>query len=73
MYWDDHNKPHFHAWYSGDKAKFDIKAGKFVRGKLPPIAEKLVKKWAKGHKEELLAEWDLAEDQRPLFPIEPLE
>ncbi|TNJ36606.1 DUF4160 domain-containing protein [Prosthecochloris vibrioformis] len=33
MYYDDHNPPHFHAEFQGNKALFDF-AGNILRGDL---------------------------------------
>ena len=35
MYYDDHNPPHFHADYNGQKALVDIIKGRVIRGAFP--------------------------------------
>ena len=42
-------------------------------GKLPPKQTKLALAWAEIHKEELLANWELASKGELPFPIEPLK
>ena len=35
MFYSDHNPPHFHAEYAGNKALIDIQAACVIRGALP--------------------------------------
>jgi hypothetical protein len=43
-----------------------------LEGYIPPRALGLVMEWAEIHKDELLKDWDLASQKKPLFKIEPL-
>ncbi len=72
MYWDDHNPPHFHAFYAGEQALIDIVVLSPFAGRLSPRALGLVIEWATIHQRELLADWDRAKGQEPLDSIEPL-
>lgn len=72
MYWKDHAPPHFHAIYSGEEALVRIDDGKFIEGRLPRTARKLVLEWREQHVDELLANWELAQQPMTLHPIEPL-
>ncbi len=72
MYFNEHNPPHFHAKYEGQLAVFNIKTGRIVAGKLPPKAKVLIKEWMKLHKEELLLDWQIAQNEGELKIIEPL-
>lgn len=72
MYYDDHNPPHFHASYAGNKAVIDIQDGVVSRGSLPNRQLKFVLAWAELHKDELMQNWELAADDKPLNPISPL-
>lgn len=73
LYYKDHNPPHFHAIYGGSEAVIEIRTGAIMEGKLPRRAGKLVSEWCELHRDELLANWALAESQLPLLPIEPLD
>ncbi len=73
MYFSDHRPPHFHAMYGDDEAVVSIESGFVLRGDLPTRATRLVQAWARRHREELVNNWELAEQGRPLRPIEPLE
>lgn len=44
-----------------------------VEGRFPRRALSLVLEWYNLHQAELLEDWDLARDRRPLRRIDPLE
>ena len=68
---NEHNPPHFHASYQGQNAVFDMD-GNLVEGEMPRAQIKLIAAWAEIHKEELLANWELALKEEPLYKIDPL-
>lgn len=72
MYYDDHNPPHFHAEYAEYKALVDIQNGYVIGGALPGRQLKYVLAWADIHQDELMQNWELARDAKPLNPIHPL-
>jgi hypothetical protein len=72
MFWDDHNPPHFHAFYASDEALIDIQSLSLFAGHLSPRALGLVIEWATLHQQELLDDWHRARDQQPLERIAPL-
>ncbi len=72
MYYREHGVPHFHALYSGYEASIAIDTATVLRGELPPRALRLVQRWAALHRDELLKDWDLAEQGEVLESIEPL-
>ena len=67
----EHNPPHFHATYQDYKATFDLD-GKLLKGSMPQNKFKLIVAWAELHKDELIANWDLATKKQALYKIEPL-
>ncbi len=73
IFYDDHNEPHFHAYYAEYEAEISIKSGNFIGGNLPPNAKKLIKKWMYEHRRELLEDWKLAREHKKLKNIEPLK
>ena len=73
MYYDDHNPPYFHAYYGEHEAIISIDTLELMEGSLPRRAKSLVIEWADEHREELLNDWRLAEEHKPLNKIEPLE
>lgn len=73
MYRKDHNPPHFHAWYSGERAKFTISPVEVEAGSLSPRIVRLVTNWARQREAELLANWDRVETTEEFLPIPPLE
>ena len=73
MYYNDHDPPHFHARYGGDRAIIAIDGPAMLAGRLPPRALGLVLEWAAIHQSRLREDWDLARAQAPLNPVPPLE
>jgi hypothetical protein len=72
IYWQEHGVPHFHAKYGGQRASFAIDDLRLLEGSVPPRVMGLVLEWASLHREDLMADWNLAKDKKPLRPIEPL-
>ena len=68
----EHNPPHFHARYQDSEAIFNMD-GELIKGKMPAKKCDLIKAWAIIHKEDLLANWELAIAEQPLFKIDPLK
>lgn len=73
MFFDDHNPPHFHAYYGDQSAKFDIQRMSVIDGHLPPRVIGLVIEWAALHQKDLLDDWRKAQASEPLHKIAPLE
>ncbi|QDU88986.1 hypothetical protein Pla175_23700 [Pirellulimonas nuda] len=73
MYFDDHPPKHFHAYYGEHAAKIAIETLEVIEGQLPRRALAMVLEWSELHRDELRANWRLADLHRPLNPIEPLE
>lgn len=73
MYFIDHNPPHFHAEYGEFKAEYSIKSLEIIDGKLPGRANALVLEWASIHREELMANWERAQQAESLKKIRPLD
>ena len=72
MYYDDHNPPHFHAEYNGQKVLVDIMEGRILNGAFPSRQLKFVLAWAEIHQAELMENWDLASKDLPLKKVAPL-
>jgi len=72
MYYNEHNPPHFHAKYGNQRGVFSIKELKLLEGDLPKRVISIVLEWAFEHREELMADWELAASRMKLNKIEPL-
>ena len=72
MFHREHGPPHFHAKYGEYEATVNIGTG-VVAGQFPKRALRHVLEWYDLHREELMENWDLAEQRRPLNKILPLE
>ena len=69
MYYKEHNPPHFHAYYQGFEAIFDMRTGKMTNGFVPKKAEKIISEWAIDNQDKLLENWQLMESGRPMLKI----
>jgi len=69
----EHNPPHFHAYYQEFKAMVNIQTCEIMQGNIPSKQSKLIVAWAELHKDELLADWNLAINGENPFNIEPLK
>lgn len=70
---DKHQMPHIHADYQGRVATYSILNGSLLAGKLPSRKHKLVVAWIEIHKEDLLADWNLAVNGKKPFTIRGLD
>ena len=73
MYFDDHNPPHFHAFYGGSEAQFGIEPIAILSGALPSRAASMVLEWAALHQLELMQNWRRLHSEEPVERIEPLQ
>ena len=76
MYFMDnkqHHLPHIHAKYSGEEVIISLPDGKVLDGKIPSSKMKLLQAWVEIHKEELMADWELAVSGEQPYKIDPLK
>jgi hypothetical protein len=64
-----HHTPDIHAEYQGNNAAFSIPDGEILVGNMPKRQTRIIQGWIAEHEEELLANWQLAMDNEPLFKI----
>lgn len=72
MQYMDHNPPHFHAVNGEFELLVEIES-EVVLGTMPGKSVKLILDWLNSHREELLENWNLAQERKPLCKIEPLK
>ncbi len=74
-YYDNrqHNIPHIHVRYQDTKAIFTIENADMIEGNLPNKQKRLVQAWMEIHKDELVADWELAIIGEQPYKIEPLK
>ena len=68
-----HHSPHIHIRYQEFEAVYDIISGELLEGKLPSNKTKLVEAWMELHREELIANWELAVIGQNIYQIDPLK
>ena len=61
------------AEYAGAQAVFSIGDGEMLAGSLPAGKVRLVQAWIEIHREELMADWQLAVNGEEVFKIDPLK
>ncbi len=67
-----HNLPHIHARYSEYEASVNIQDGEILAGDLPKKQLRLVQAWIELHRDELLADWEIAITGEKPYKIDPL-
>ena len=67
-----HKQPHIHVKYQDLEAVISIPDGKVLDGSLPPAKMRLILAWIEIHKDELVADWELAVAGQQPYKIEPL-
>ena len=74
-FYDDkqHHTPHIHVKYQDEKAAINISNGGVISGSLSNKQLKLVQAWIEIHRDELLADWELATTGEQVFKIDPLK
>lgn len=73
MYWSEHLPPHFHAEYGDHSVIVDINNCAVIKGVFPFKQLKFVIAWCELHREELLANWKSAMQNKPIQKIAPLQ
>ena len=68
-----HHAPHIHVKYQGQEVVVRIPDGVVLEGQISESKMKLLLAWIEIHKDELVADWELASQGSPLFKIEPLK
>ena len=75
MYWLDnkqHHLPHIHAKFAEFEASIHIGDGEILAGELPRKQLRLVQAWIELHRDELMADWELAINNENPYKITPL-
>jgi hypothetical protein len=70
---EQHHAPHIHVRYQGKKASVAIDDGRILAGDFPPRQLRMVQVWIDIHKDELIADWELAVAGDEPFRIAPLQ
>ena len=75
LYFKDNKKhklPHIHVKYQEYEVIVSIPDGDILEGSIPKSKMKLLQAWIELHKDELIANWELALSGEPPYKIEPL-
>jgi hypothetical protein len=69
---DHHSLPHIHARYAEFEASIAIPEGEVLSGEIPRKQLRLVQAWIELHRDELMADWELAVIGENPYKIAPL-
>lgn len=75
MYFMDnqqHKLPHIHVKYQEDEVIVSVPDGEVLEGAIPNSKMKLLQAWIELHKDELIADWELAVSGEQPYKIDPL-
>lgn len=67
-----HKLPHIHVRYQDDEVIVKIPDGTVLEGSIPSPKMKLLQAWIELHKEELIADWEIAVSGEQPYKIDPL-
>ncbi|MCX6538737.1 MAG: DUF4160 domain-containing protein [Acidobacteria bacterium] len=75
MYFADnrrHKVAHIHVKYQEHEVVLTLPEGEILEGSIPANRLKLVLAWIEIHRDELIADWELAASGQQPYKIEPL-
>jgi hypothetical protein len=67
-----HKLSHIHVKYQDNEVIVSIPDGEVLDGSIPKSKMKLLQSWIEIHKDELVADWELAVAGEQPYKIEPL-
>jgi len=70
MYSDDHEPPHIHIIYGGKVSRIGLEE-EVIENFFPPSKYKLLIKWMRLHKDELLMNWERRKHGQKIIKIKP--
>ncbi len=70
---DKHHLPHVHVKYAEFTVVIAIETLDILQGEFPKNKLRLILAWMEIHRDELMANWELAINGESLFKIEPLK
>ena len=76
MYYNEykgkHHKPHIHIKYNNYRIIYDFECN-ILEGKMPKKQKKLIEAWIIIHKMELNKLWNIMQEGKDFFKIDPLK
>ena len=68
-----HNRPHIHVQHADKAATVDIETREILAGNIDKDDYDKIRGWMSIHHEELMANWNLLDEEGTFFRIEPLK
>lgn len=72
IFYDDHDLPHFHAFYNEYSVRIEIGTGNQLSGSVPKRVHNLIEEWRTQHTDELVNAWNDVQNHQPPMKISPL-
>lgn len=73
MNYNDHDPPHVHVKYQSDVRSYrvEIRTRKWMKANqvLPSNLKRLVETWIEAHEQELLEQWERAQNHQPVLIV----
>jgi len=70
---EKHSSPHFHAYYQGAVAIYNIDTIELMAGSLPRRQLRFIEAWAELHQDELRENWNRLQHGQAPLSVEPLQ
>ena len=67
-----HHIPHIHIRYNNDKVIYDFECN-IIEGNIPYKQKRIIEAWIVIHREELITLWNMMQEGKEYFKIEPLK
>src|SRR4029450_9329733 len=71
MFYNDHEPPHFHAEYQGQRGKFDLNGEMMVGNIQSRRGRRLTRGWTLLHQAEISANWQRIKAGEPSIVLNP--
>ena len=71
MFYNDHQPPHIHVEYNGEKSTIEILNPKNIKGDIKTKDLKVIQRWIKLREDELMNNLNLAMDNKTLTIVQP--
>lgn len=69
---EPHHTPHIHAYYQGAGIAMDFEGNILANDNFPPKKIRMLQTWIDIHCEDLIANWDIWNNDGEYFKIDPL-
>lgn len=69
----EHGPAHIHVYFQGEVVVINIADCEITKGRLPARQKRLIGAWIEIHRDELMEDWNLCQNGKKPFKIQPLK